>query len=92
MTRKEKIENLRNQIQIRQTEISEMEKELNTEMVTDFYARHNLTPEQHFLYDGKECIGVEYDGYVFKTFHVKKDGGISRIPSIIYHEERIKTN
>mgnify|MGYP001211851907 CR=1 FL=1 len=53
MTRKEKIENLRNQIQIRQTEISEMEKELNTEMVTDFYARHNLTPEQHSCMTGK---------------------------------------
>lgn len=93
MTRKEKIEDLRNQIDLKQQEITELKKQINSERVADFYERHNLKESQHFLYEGKECVGVECEDCTygpFKTHRVKKDGSASLQRIIIIYEENIK--
>lgn len=90
MTRKEKIEDLKKQIFSKMEEISELKNQINSEKISDFYERHNFVEGQHFLYDEKECVGVEYDGYSYKTHRVKKDGELSIMSVYIYNEDKIK--
>lgn len=92
MTRKEKIEDLKNKIFSKRKEISELENIIKSERVADFYERHNLVEGQHFLYEGKECVGVEIDTYYssFKTHRINKNGKTSIALTYIYNEEEIK--
>lgn len=91
MTRKERIEDLQNQIYSKRKEISELENQIKSERVADFYERHNLSEGQHFLYRGKEYVGVEYDNLSFPKAHrIKKDGKPSTMSIYIYNEEEIK--
>lgn len=92
MTRKEKIKDLQKQILSKKEEISELENQIKSEIVADFCERHNLSEGQHFLYRGKECVGVEADScsvYSFLNTHpLNKDGSVSkRTISISYREE-----
>lgn len=92
MTRKEKIEDLKNQICLKQKEISELENKIISERIDDFYEKHNLAEGQHFLYKGKECVGVELNEYysLFRTHRINKNGNPSAAITYIYDERRIK--
>lgn len=92
MTRKEKIKDLENQICLKQKEISELKNQIISERIADFYERHNLTEGQHFLYKGKECVGVEIDGLysLFRTHRINKNGKPSSTLICIYDEKEIK--
>lgn len=90
MTRKERIKDLENQIYSKNKEISVLNEQLKSEKVADFYETHNLAEGQHFLYEGKECVGIEYNYGTFKTHRIKKDGGVSLQPTIIYYKDDIK--
>ena len=59
MTREEKINELKNQISQKRSEIAELEMQLCTERVAAFKERHNMIDGQHFMYGGAECAGFE---------------------------------
>ena len=50
MTREEKINELKDQISQKRTEITELEMQICTERVTAFKERHNMIDGQHFMY------------------------------------------
>lgn len=93
MTRKEKIQELKNQLEARRREIFAIKEQINLEKVADFYETHNLKKEQHFFYNGKECVGVECDndGLFMKTHQITKSGEVSLKSTIIYNDEDIKS-
>ena len=66
MTRKETIQQLRLRIEAKQQEIDELTARLGAEIVADFNETYHLTPGQHFMYAGRECVGVESDGRVLR--------------------------
>lgn len=92
MTRKEKIKDLENQICLKHKEISELGNQIISERIADFYERHNLAEGQHFLYKGKECVGVEIDSFysLFRTHRINKNGKPSTALTCIYDEKEIK--
>lgn len=92
MTRKEKIQELKKQLETKQREIFALKEQIKLEKVADFYESHNLKEGQHFLYNEKKCIGIECDndGLFMKTHQITKSGEVSLRPTIIYDEEEIK--
>ena len=90
MTRKETIRQLRLQIEAKQQEIDELTARLGAEIVADFNETYHLTPGQHFMYAGRECVGVESDGHVLRTHAITKSGEPARIATIIRYENEIK--
>ena len=92
MTRKEKIKGLEQMLSELKSKMNELKSEIKIEKVHDFYESNNLKEGQHFMYNGKECVGVEYgDFYYIKTRHITKNGEISKMPTIIYDSETIKS-
>ena len=91
MTREEKINELKNRISQKRSEIAELEMQLCTERVAAFKERHNMIDGQHFMYEGAECAGFEAskDGFI-RTHKVLKSGAIAKIPTIIYNESNVK--
>lgn len=81
---------MQNQIYSKRKEICVLNEQLKSEKVADFYERYDLSDGQHFLYEGKECVGVEYDWCYYKTHHIKKDGCVSLKPTIIYSKDGIE--
>lgn len=90
MTRKEAIESLRLQIEAKENEVNELVTQLAHEMEAAFYEAYNLSPDQHFMYGNKECVGVESDGYVLKTHAITKSGEPAKIATIIRYENEMK--
>lgn len=72
MTRQERIQELKNQIDAKRHEIIELQEQLDSEMVSDFHETNNLREGQHFIYDNKECVGVKCEDGVLKTFRRQK--------------------
>ena len=91
MTRQEKINSLREEIEIKQAEINSLKSQLSEEIVANFYETHGLSEGQHFMYGNKKCAGVEYDGISLRTHSITKSGELSRMATIIYDESIIKT-
>lgn len=90
MTRQEKIQALKLQIEEKQEELNTLKTQLGNEMVANFNEAHGLNPGQHFMYGSKECVGVESDGSVLKTHAITKSGDVAKIATIIYNENDIK--
>lgn len=85
MTLKEKIEELKKQI-------AELEKEVIQTMKADFYATHGLTEGQHFMYAGRECIGVEKATNVLqlKALALTANGDVSKKGVLIDNSKPVK--
>ena len=91
MTRKEKIKGLEEMLLELKSKMTELQSEINAEKVQDLYESKNLKEGQHFMYDGKECVGIECDNCgCIKTRRITKNGEISKIPTIIWNKENIK--
>lgn len=90
MTRQEKIQTLKLQIEEKQEELDTLKAQLGFEMVANFNEMHGLNPGQHFMYGNKECVGVESNGFMLKTHAITKSGDVDKIATIIYDENNIK--
>lgn len=92
MTRKENIEQMKEQISVKQREIWDLQGQIGKEMIADFYERHGLKEGQHFFFEGKECVGVDMaaDASSLKTFPLTATREVSKKGLIIYNEKSIK--
>lgn len=92
MTRKEYIEKLENLVHEKKQEINSLQIQIEEEKIADFYETHGLKEGQHFLYEGKECVGVEMSSSYacLKTFPITAKGEVSKKGLIIYSEKSIK--
>lgn len=93
MTRKENIEQMKEQISAKRREIWDLQDQIGKEMIADFYETHGLKEGQHFYYGDKKCAGVVMattGSFFLKALPLTAKGEVSKKGLIIYSEESIK--
>lgn len=92
MTRKEHIEQMKEQISVKQKEILDLQSQIGKEMIADFYETHGLKEGQHFYYGDKKCAGVVMaaGSFFLKALPITSKGEVSKKGLIIYGDKSIK--